>query len=159
MAITTDRADYARRPDRWSVRHIITGACVIAAPLLTGSIGLLWWARELWPHLDLNQLRSLIFFTLIASSQATIYLVRTREHAWTSRPSAWLLAATTTNLAVAATLALTGTLMSPLSPVVAAIVIGTLCAAALLADYLKIPTFKVLGLHRLWRQVPPQVPM
>jgi H+-transporting ATPase len=32
MAITTDRADYARRPDRWNVRHVITGAIVIAAP-------------------------------------------------------------------------------------------------------------------------------
>jgi H+-transporting ATPase len=154
MAISTDRADYARRPDRWNVRHIITGACVIAAPLLTASVGLLWWTRDIWPRLDLNQLRSLIFLTLIASSQATIYLVRTREHAWTSRPGSWLLAATAGNLAVACTLGLTGTLMSPLSPIVAAIAIATLTTAALAADYLKIPTFKALGLHRLWRQVP-----
>ena len=154
MAITTDHADYARRPDHWNVRHIITGACVIAAPLLAASAGLLWWTRDTWPHLNLNQLRTLIFFTLIASSQATIYLVRTREHAWNTRPSTWLLATTTANLALALTLALTGTLMSPLSPAVAAIVIATLTAAALLADYLKIPTFKTLGLHRLWRQLP-----
>ncbi|WP_019972919.1 plasma-membrane proton-efflux P-type ATPase [Mycobacterium sp. 141] len=155
LAITTDRADYARRPDHWNVRHIITGACVIAAPLLAASIGLLWSTRNLWPHLDLGQLRSLIFFTLITSSQATIYLVRTREHLWTSRPSTWLLGATAINLAVALTLALTGTLMSPLAPVVAAIVMLALTAAALLADYLKIPTFKALGLHRLWRQPRP----
>ncbi|ORV80872.1 plasma-membrane proton-efflux P-type ATPase [Mycobacterium interjectum] len=158
MAITTDRADYARRPDRWNVRHIIIGAAVITAPLLVASVGLLWCTRDLWPHLDLNQLRSLIFFTLIASSQATIYLVRTREHAWTSRPSTWLLAATGANLAVALVLALTGTLMSPLPRVVAAIAIGALCVAALLADYLKTPTFKALGLHRLWRRLPPHVP-
>ena len=156
MAITTDRADYARRPDRWNVRHILTGACVIAAQLLAASLGLLWWARDLWPHLDLSHLRSLIFFTLIASSQATIYLVRTREHAWTSRPSTRLLAATAANLTVALTLALTGTLMSPLSPVVAAITLGIVCAAPLLADYLKIPTFKALGLRRLWRKNPSQ---
>ncbi|HUO37198.1 MAG TPA: plasma-membrane proton-efflux P-type ATPase [Mycobacterium sp.] len=157
MAITTDHADYAHRPDQWNVRHVITGACVIAAPLLATSAGLLWWTRDIWPHLNLNQLRTLIFFTLIASSQATIYLVRTREHAWSTRPSTWLLAATTANLALALTLALTGTLMSPLSPAVAAIVIATLAAAALLADYLKIPTFKTLGLHRLWRQPSPHL--
>ena len=151
MAITTDRADYARRPDRWNVGHIITGACLIATPLLIASVGLLWWTRDIWPHLNLNQLRSLIFLTLIASSQAAIYLVRTREHAWASRPSSWLLGATAGNLAVALTLALTGTLMSPLSPIVATILIATLTAAALAADYLKIPTFKALGLHRLWR--------
>jgi hypothetical protein len=48
--------------------------------------------------------------------------------------------------------------MSPLSPVVAAITLGIVCAAALLADYIKIPTFKALGLHRLWRQIPPHMP-
>lgn len=106
------------------------------------------------PLLDLSQLRSLMFFTLIASSQATIYVVRTREHAWTSRPSSPLVVATVANLAVAFALTLTGTFMSPLAPVVAAIVIATLTAATLLADYLKIPTFKALGLHRLWRQTP-----
>lgn len=158
MAITTDRADYARRPDRWYVGRIIGGACVIAVPLLSASIGLLWWARTQWPHLDLPALRSLIFVTLIASSQFTIYVVRTREHAWTSRPSNWLLGATVANLAAALTLALTGTLMAPLAPVVAAIAIATLTAAALLADYLKIPVFKALGLHRLWRQTPPAGP-
>ncbi|MHA7650815.1 plasma-membrane proton-efflux P-type ATPase [Mycobacterium sp. ML4] len=158
MAITTDRADYARRPDRWDVGHIVTGACVIAVPLLSASVGLLWWARNLWPHLDLGQLRSLIFFTLIASNQATIYLVRTREHAWTSRPSNWLLAATAANVVVALALVLTGTLMSPLPAVVAAIMIATLSAAALVADYVKIPTFKALRLHRLWRPTPSQVP-
>jgi len=47
--------------------------------------------------------------------------------------------------------------MSPLPPAIAAIVIATLAAAALLADYLKIPTFKTLGLHRLWRQPSPHL--
>ena len=148
MAITTDRADYARQPDRWNVRHVILGAAVIAAPLLTASIGLLWWTREIWPRLDLDQLRSMILFSLITSSQATIYLVRTRKHAWASRPSRWLLGATVSNLAIALTLALTGTLMAVLPPATAAIVLGTLCLAALFTDYLKIPTFKALGLHR-----------
>ncbi|MGO8966877.1 HAD-IC family P-type ATPase [Mycobacterium sp.] len=151
MAITTDRADYARRPDRWAVRNIITGASVIAAPLLTVSIGLLWFTRDVWPGLDLDHLRTLSYLTLLASSQATIYLVRTREHAWTSRPSTPLIAATAANLAVAVTLALTGTLMAPIPWAVALLVLGTLLAGALTADVIKIPVFKTLALHRLWR--------
>ncbi len=81
----------------------------------------------------------------IISSQAAIYLVRSRDHAWTSRPSTWLLAATHRQLAIALTLALTGSLMSPLPPLVAAIAIAMLSATALLADYIKIPTFKALA--------------
>ena len=151
MAITTDRADYARHPDRWAVRNIITGASVIAAPLLTVSIGLLWFTRDVWPGLDLDHLRTLSYLTLLASSQATIYLVRTREHAWTSRPSTPLIAATAANLAVALTLALTGTLMAPMPWAVALLVLGTLLSGALTADLIKIPVFKTLALHRLWR--------
>jgi H+-transporting ATPase len=152
MAITTDRTDYARRPDRWAVRNIITGASVIAAPLLTVSIGLLWFTRDVWPRLDLDHLRSLSYLTLLASSQATIYLVRTRNHAWISRPSTPLIAATVANLTVALTFALTGTLMAPIPWPVALLVLGTLAAGALTADLIKIPVFKALALHRLWRQ-------
>jgi H+-transporting ATPase len=151
MAITTDHADYARRPDHWNVRNIITGACVIAAPLLTVSIGLLWFTRDVWPRLDLDQLRTLSYLTLLASSQATIYLVRTRDHAWSSRPSTPLIAATAANLAIALTLALTGTLMAPLPADVALLVLAALLAGALTADLIKVPVFKTLALHRLWR--------
>ncbi len=83
------------------------------------------------------------------SSQATIYLARTRGHAWSSRPSRWLLAATAANFAAALTLALTGTLMAPLLPVLAAIAAAAIGLAALLADYLKVPIFDALGLHRV----------
>lgn len=152
MAITTDRADYSRRPDRWAVLNIIAGASAVAAPLLTASIGLLWFTRDVWPRLDLDRLRTLSYLTLLASSQATIYLVRTRDHAWTSRPSTPLMAATAANLAVALTLALTGVLMAPLPATVAVLVFGVLLAGGLIADVIKIPVFKALALHRLWRQ-------
>lgn len=155
MAITTDRAGYARRPDQWAVRNIIIGAGVIAVPMLAASIGLLWFTRDVWPLLDLDHLRTLVYLTLLASSQATIYLVRTRDHAWTSRPSTWILAATTGNLAVALTLALTGTLMAPLPAGVALIVLGAVLAGSVVADMVKIPAFKALALHRLWRSPSP----
>ncbi len=149
MAITTDRTGYGRRPEQWNVRHVILGAALIAAPLLTASISLLWWTRNVWPRLDAVGLQTLIFLTLIISSQATIYLARTRGHAWSSRPSRWLLAATAANFAAALTLALTGTLMAPLLPVLAAIAAAAIGLAALLADYLKVPIFDALGLHRV----------
>ncbi|SBS79398.1 Plasma-membrane proton-efflux P-type ATPase [uncultured Mycobacterium sp.] len=148
MAITTDRADYGRRPDRWAVRNIVAGASAVAAPLLAASIGLLWFTRDVWPGLDLDRLRTLSYLTLLASSQVTIYLVRTRDHAWTSRPSTPLIAATAANLAIALTLALTGTFMAPLPGTVALLVLGALLVSALIADLIKIPVFKALALHR-----------
>ncbi|AFM16447.1 plasma-membrane proton-efflux P-type ATPase [Mycolicibacterium chubuense NBB4] len=151
MAITTDRADYAQRPDTWNVRNILSGAAVVAAPLLAASLGLLWWGRDLGPRLDLDHLRTLVFFTLIVSSQATIYLVRSRKRVWASRPATVLVTATLMNFVAALALALTGTLMSALSVTVTAVAVVTVAAAALIADTVKVPTFTMLGLHRLWR--------
>ncbi|NKQ54334.1 HAD-IC family P-type ATPase [Amycolatopsis sp. K13G38] len=156
MAITTDRTDYARRPDRWAVRNVIAGAGVVAAPLLAASAGLLWFTRDVWPHLDPGQLRTLAYLTLLTSSQITIYLVRTRRHAWTSRPSTPLWLATAANLTVALVLALTGTLMAPLPPGIALLVLAILLAGASVADLVKIPAFQALALHRLWRTPPPR---
>jgi len=155
MAITTDRAGYSRRPGRWNVRATISGAVVVAGPLLAVSVGLLWVGRDIWPRLDLDHLRTLIFLTLVVSSQATIYLVRTPAHAWTSRPGRWLITATAADIAAAPTLALTGTLMPPLPVTVAALVLTAVAAAAFAADLGKVPAFKAFGLHRLWRAPEP----
>ncbi|GII78013.1 hypothetical protein Sru01_29950 [Sphaerisporangium rufum] len=143
MAIVTDRAQASRRPDRWDVRKIIIGATVVATPLLAASIGVLWIGRDLWPRIDLDHLRTLIFVTLVASSQLSIYLVRTRNHAWMSAPGRWLL--------TASALALTGTLMAPLLPIALVAALAAVLAGALAADLIKVQVFKALGLHRLWR--------
>ncbi|MFC3985208.1 HAD-IC family P-type ATPase [Streptosporangium jomthongense] len=151
MAIVTDRAQASRRPDRWDVRKIIIGATVVATPLLAASIGVLWAGRDLWPRLDLDHLRTLIFVTLVAGSQVSIYLVRTRDHAWMSAPGRWLLTASALDLLAASALALTGTLMAPLLPIALVAALAAVLTGALAADLIKVQAFKALGLHRLWR--------
>ncbi len=151
MAITTDRAGYSRRPDRWNVRATILGALVVAGPLLAVSVTMLWIGHDVWPQLDLEHLRTLIFLTLVASSQAIIYLVRTRGHAWSSRPGRVLVTASVIDVAAALILTLTGTLMPPLPAAASALVLAAVIVGALIADLGKVPAFKALGLHRLWR--------
>ncbi|MFF9481857.1 HAD-IC family P-type ATPase [Streptomyces sp. NPDC014733] len=155
MAITTDRADHSRRPDRWSVRATVTGALVVAGPLLAVSVGLLWTGRDVWPRLDPSHLRTLAFLTLVVSSQAGLLLVRSRRHAWTSRPGRWVLAASAGDIAAALVLALTGTLMAPLPAASAVLALTVVAAGALVADLVKVPAFTALGLHRMWRPRPP----
>lgn len=154
MAIVTDRTDYARRPDRWEVRRIIAGALVVALPLVAISIAVLWIGRDIWPRYNLDHLRTLIFLTLVLSNQAGLYLVRTRNHAWTARPSRALLIATGADIAAVLTLVVSGTLMAALPVTVIAAVLGAVLLGALAADLVKVPAFRALGLHRLWRRQP-----
>jgi H+-transporting ATPase len=149
MTITTDRAGYAATPDTWDIRRFFTGALVLAVPLLALSAGVVWTAHAAWPAHSLPRLQTLVFLTLITSSQAALYLVRTRRPAWASRPGTWVIAGSLTDLAAAAALVLSGALMpAPLSPAVAAAVIGAVVAGVLLIDLIKVPVFGALGIHR-----------
>jgi H+-transporting ATPase len=125
------------------------GAFALAIPLLALSAGILWTGRDVWPDLNLDHLRTLIFLTLIISSQASIYLARTRGHAWRARPGSTMLVASLIDIAIAAILALTGTLMPALTPAVVGAVIGTILIGAGLVDLLKVPAFRVLGIHTI----------
>jgi len=91
--------------------------------------------------LDEGALSSLAFLALIFGSQATIYSVRERSRLWHSRPSNWLVASTGADLSIAATLALGGIAMAPLS---SGVVMGTLAAAVafvLVLDLVKLRVF------------------
>jgi H+-transporting ATPase len=77
-----------------------------------------------------DAMRTLAFITLVFGGQATIYAIRERRHLWSSRPSRWLVAATTADVLIASTLAVTGVAM-PALPIV--IVAATLASAAAFA--------------------------
>ena len=90
----------------------------------------------------IGELRTLAFVTLVFASQATIYVVRDRRHMWHSRPGGWLLLSSLLDLGIAATLAITGTLMEPLPALtVAGVLIGTMTFSVLL-DAVKHVAFK-----------------
>lgn len=146
MAVTTDRVRPSRQPDVWRVSAVIAGAITIATPMLLTSTGVLW-AAHAWLPGGLKTERTLIFLTLVLSSQATIHLVRTGMPAWRDRASGWLLGASVIDVLAATALCLSGALMDsigwgPLLGVGAAVL-----AASSVADVLKVPVFRRLGLH------------
>jgi H+-transporting ATPase len=140
MSLTTDNVRPSALPNAWHIGHltiagVLLGLCLLAfcsAVLAYGHLGL---------TLDEGALSSLAFLALIFGSQATIYSVRERSRLWHSRPSNWLVASTGADLSIAATLALGGIAMAPLS---SGVVMGTLAAAVafgLVLDLVKLRVF------------------
>jgi H+-transporting ATPase len=84
-----------------------------------------------WIKFDIDTLRSLAF--IVFGSQATTYTNRERRHMWSLRPSIGLIVSSIGDLAIAATLAVAGTL-------VAAIVF---CSRL---DVIKVPVFRHLSI-------------
>ncbi|AMM33587.1 Plasma-membrane proton-efflux P-type ATPase [Sinomonas atrocyanea] len=147
MAVTGDAVRPSPRPDTWSARKIVLAAVAVAAPMLAASAAVLVLAHGPWLHAPVGTLRTVVFVTLVLSSQATVYIVRTARPAWKDTPSPWLLGATAVDVALAAALALTGALMRPVAPGVLAVLAGAVLLGALAADAVKVRVFRHLGLH------------
>jgi H+-transporting ATPase len=91
---------------------------------------------------NIAQLRTLAFITLVFAGQATIYVVRERRHMWCSRPGSWLVVSSLLDLSIAGALAISGTLMAPLSALTVAVVLSGAMVFSVLLDAVKQVTFK-----------------
>jgi H+-transporting ATPase len=143
MSLTTDRASFAASPSTWRMRNITVAAIVLGLCKLGFSTGLLAIGKF---NLGLatGQLQTLAFVTLVFGAQAVLFALRERRHMCSSRPSKWVLASSTTDIAIASALALSGTLMEPLPWQLLATVFMAAAAFALIFDLIKLPVMSAL---------------
>lgn len=145
MAIATDRATPSTQPDAWRLSAITSaaGSFALAGLLFLSSIVL---AGERLLGLDIGELRTLAFLTLVIFNQATVYVLRDRGRLWSSAPSKWLAASSALNIAIAVLLSLAGWLMAPLPGwIVGCVFLATLLFAFIL-DLMKSFVFASVGL-------------
>ena len=138
MSLATDRVGFSARPDRWHVRSLSLAALAVAVPWLAFSFATYLIARHTL-GLALAPTQTLVFVMLVATGQATIYLVRERRRLWASRPSTPMLAATAADLVVVTILATRGILMAAVPLLDVAVVLAAVGAVALGLDFLKGP--------------------
>jgi H+-transporting ATPase len=90
----------------------------------------------------------MIFLWLVTSGQATIYLVRERQHFWQSRSSRWLAISSGVDVLVVLMLAWRGVMMAAIGIVPLGVVLGTTVIYLLLVDLLKGWIFRFARLPR-----------
>jgi H+-transporting ATPase len=146
MSLSTDRMQYSRRPNRWNTRGILVAATVLAACKLVFSLGV-FLCGDFVLRLDMPHLQSLIFATLIFSSQAGVYLLRERGHFWQSQPSRFLVGSSVLGLGVTAALVLCGILMPALGAALLFSVAGLAILYFACLDWLKVWLFNRLNLR------------
>jgi H+-transporting ATPase len=138
MSLATDRVGFSSRPDRWKVPALSFAALGVAVPWLGFAFATYLVGRDV---LGLGQAptQTLVFVMLVATGQATIYLVRERRHLWASRPSWWMLSATVADLVVVTVLAARGILMAAAPLVDVGVLLGSVLVATVTLDLLKAP--------------------
>ncbi|NNN00647.1 MAG: plasma-membrane proton-efflux P-type ATPase [Acidimicrobiaceae bacterium] len=147
MSLATDHVRSPNHPQRWRVGSLIGASLGFAGPLVLLSFAL-WWFATVALHLDLAQMQTMVFVWLVCSGQATIYLVREREHFWHSRPSTWLAVSSVIDLVVVVLLALSGLMMSSIGAGTLAAVIGLSLAYLVVVDQLKSTIFRLAHFGR-----------
>jgi H+-transporting ATPase len=145
MALTTDRMQVSRRPNRWNTRGIVMGGAM-ALGKLAFSFGVFAFAHYALGF-DTPHLQSLTFATVILSTHAGVYLLRERGHLWDSRPSRLLILSTAIGLATAALLSLGGILMTATSASLLFGVAPTALVYFFVLDWLKAALFARLTLR------------
>ena len=137
MSLTTDRASLAQRPSVWRMPRITAAAVLLGACKLGFSTAML--GVGLWGRLGTEELQTLTFVTLVLGNQVLLYVLREGGRMWESRPSAWVFVASAVDVAIATTLALSGTLMAPLPWRLILAVAAAVIAFALILDQVKRP--------------------
>jgi H+-transporting ATPase len=145
MSLTTDKVRPSPTPNSWRIGGLTMAGVIMGSCLLAFCSGILAVGR-FGMNLGTEALRTLAFVALVFGSQATLYAIRQRRHLWGTRPSLWLAVSSVADIAIASTLAIVGIAMTPLP---ALLVAGTLVAAAafaVVADLVKVPAFRGLGI-------------
>ena len=138
MSLTTDRPTSAPYPSTWRMRNIITTAFVLGLCKLCFSISMLALGKFYY-GLKSSELQTLAFVTLVFGAQAVLYVVRERQHIWSSRPNKWILVASIVDIGIVTILSLTGTLMDPLSWQILSVLFLSSIGFAFVLDQIKIP--------------------
>jgi len=137
MSLTTDHARSAASPCRWHMRSIASAAIILALCKLAFSTALLAFGKFRL-GLGPEALRTLAFVTLVFGNQAVMYVVRETDRMWRSAPSKWVLISSVADIAVVSTLAVSGTLMAPLSWRLVVAILLAAAGFAILLDQVKL---------------------
>ncbi|SAL87550.1 hypothetical protein AWB67_07432 [Caballeronia terrestris] len=96
---------------------------------------------KFWLDLATGQLQTLTVVILAFSGQAVLYVVRERRRLWSSYPGRWPVLSSVVDVALIATLATRGILMSPLPLLWVGAVSGAAVVFAFVLDLDKVAVF------------------
>jgi H+-transporting ATPase len=144
IMIAYDKTKLAMKPVRWEMRKVLSIATFLGLFGVVSSFVFLLIARDVF-HLNQSMLQTIIFLKLAVAGHMTIYLARTGEHPFWTRPlpSAQLFFTSELTQVVATLFAVYGVLMTPIGWKYAGFVWAYALVLFLITNFLKIGFFKL----------------
>jgi len=140
MSISTDNVTYSPKPNNWKVKNMIMGSAPMGIFELIFSFGALAYLELM--HFPFPQIQTLVFFVMVLTGQAVLYLVRTGGHFYKRMPSKYMIIATIGDIVLLSIMASFGILIPkvPFSDIVILIIITIIFM--FVVDLAKIKIFK-----------------
>jgi H+-transporting ATPase len=153
LSIAYDNATAAPHPVRWQMRDVLAIATALGLIGVVASFGLFAYTHKV---LDLgdDKVRALMYLKLSVAGHLTIFVTRTRDRFWRSRPAPILVAAVVGTQLVATLIAVYGIFMTAIGWGAAALVWCYALAWMFVNDEVKILTVRWLRAHPAKSAVP-----
>ncbi|MGC8932435.1 MAG: plasma-membrane proton-efflux P-type ATPase [Candidatus Methanodesulfokora sp.] len=113
ISISTDRAKPSKMPERWNLRKLLLLSSLLGGLKIIELFIALYIALSI--GLDINQVRSFIFYVLLVSGLLNILNFRERGFFWSSKPSNAVLFSIFTDILVATFVVISGFFMARIS--------------------------------------------
>ncbi|MHB1754974.1 MAG: plasma-membrane proton-efflux P-type ATPase [bacterium] len=143
MSIAKDNAVYSNKPDKWKIKLIVSASLIIAGAWLIYSF-ISYYIGYYVIGMNMPEVQTFAFLSLVFSAQATVYLVREERHFWSSKPGNYLMLASALDLIIITLMAGFGILMAkvPFTYIFILLVATFIYMVAL--DYVKKPLMEKL---------------
>jgi H+-transporting ATPase len=145
MSLTTDNVRPSPMPNAWRIGKLTLAGVFMGIAELIFCTAVLAFAKFRL-ELGLETLRTLAFVAVVFGNQATTYTNRERGRLGFTRPSGWLVGSSVLDVLIASMLATLGVAMAPLPILVVGGILAAAAVFAFLADFVKVPVFKRLGI-------------
>jgi H+-transporting ATPase len=145
MTIAYDNTRPLKKPTGWKMHEVLTIATVLGIVGVVFTFGLFFFADRIL-HLPRPIIQTLMFLKLTAAGHMTIYLTRTAEHHFWTRPfpAKILFGTTETTQLFATLLAVYGVFMNPIGWWLAGLVWGWAIADFIVAGFVKTYSYRRL---------------
>ena len=143
MSIAKDNAVYSNKPDKWKIKLIVSASLIIAGAWLIYSF-IVYYIGYYVIGMNLPQVQTFAFLSLVFSAQATVYLVREERHFYSSKPGNYLMLASALDLIIIILMAGFGILMAKVPFVYIIILLAATFIYMIALDFIKKPLMEKL---------------
>ncbi len=145
MSLATDNVKHTSNPNMWNVRNISLASLIIGMLLVVEGIAAIFIGLN-YLGLQPAGLTTFVMLLLILTSQFRVYVVRERQHFWSSKPGRELFLATLGAIIAFTLLGVYGLIVQPLALNQVLFVLGFSAVFTLSLDVPKYYIFRKFGL-------------